>query len=149
MREISRIVIHHSATEDGQTFSWRAIREYHILTRGWLDIGYHAGCELVGTKFECMYGRPIHIIGAHARGSNRGSLGFCFVGNYDIIVPEFEMLEIAAKRVIAPWCLLFGITVDNIIPHNAKSSKTCPGVKFPMATLRDYVWTELKGWNNA
>ena len=149
LRVISKIIIHHSATADGDTFSWRAIRDFHILTRGWLDIGYHAGCELIGDKYECMYGRPDHIVGAHASGHNRGSLGFCFVGNYDHSAPTNEMIGIAARRVLAPWCLTYGITTTDIIGHRDFSSKTCPASRFPMALLRDNVWYEMKGGENA
>ena len=54
-----RIIIHHSATKDGRTFSWSAIRRYHVHTLGWTDIGYHAGIELIGDDFECLFGRAL------------------------------------------------------------------------------------------
>jgi len=134
-----RIIIHHSATADGKTLSWAAIRRYHIHNNMWLDIGYHAGIELVDDEYECLYGRPATMLGAHAAGANFDSLGFCFVGDYDKVAPTPEMLSTAARRVLAPWVVQFGIKVENIKPHSDFSEKTCPGKLFDMGDLRSMV----------
>lgn len=164
----SRIIVHHSATKDGATFSWRAIRYYHMnwavdgttvseatarlaidegghsIKPPFDDVGYQAGGELLGDEYECIYGRPDHISGAHARGHNQDSLGFCFVGNYDLVAPDIKSIQVAAQRVLAPWCRLYGIGLDQIIGHREVSSKTCPGALFDMVALRDEIARELK-----
>lgn len=143
-----RIIIHHSATEDGQTFSWATIRKFHVESRGWLDIGYHAGVELVGPTYECMYGRPASMHGAHTAGKNRDSLGFCFVGNFDLVAPEPERLAVAVRRVIAPWCVQYGLGPEDIFGHRDFSEKTCPGKLFDLDDLR-YMVREAIGRRDA
>jgi len=139
-----KIIIHHSLTRDSDSVSWGAISHYHRAVRGWRDIGYHAGCEDVNGRIECLFGRPWHIEGAHTQGHNRDSLGFCFVGNFDEVEPGANRLVEAVVRVIAPWCMQFDIDPENIRGHNEFSSKTCPGMMFPMDLLREMVRTELE-----
>ena len=126
----SKIVIHHSATKDGTTFSWSAIKRYHVQTLGWQDIGYHAGVELVDDDYFIMFGRPWDMDGAHTIGQNHLALGLCFVGNYDEYEPEDEMLLEGAK-VVRLWRRLYDIPLSNLHKHSEYQNKTCPGELFP------------------
>jgi hypothetical protein len=135
------IIIHHSATPDCDLLSWHAIEQYH-RKQGWSDIGYHAGIEQVRGDYVCLFGRPDTLPGAHTRGQNSRSLGFVFVGNFDDTEPERRMLALAARRVLAPWCLRFDLTPSSIVPHSDYAAKSCPGKRFDMATLRNLVWNE-------
>lgn len=90
-RAWSGLVWHHSASPDGITRDWEAIRRYHtsyrvdsrVVTQAefyrmkeenpgrhfeppWQDIGYHAGSEKVDGKMAFHFGRGINITGAHA-----------------------------------------------------------------------------------
>lgn len=138
-----QIVVHHSATKDSGTVSWNAIRKFHVEQNGWQDIGYHAGIELVGDRYECMVGRSITIPGAHCEGHNKDSLGFCFVGDYDAVAPNPEMLAVAVDRVLAPWCFRFNIPIDRIYGHRQFSPKTCPGKLFSVDMLREMIRAAL------
>ena len=91
-----------------------------------------------------MYGRPWDYIGAHTQGQNTDTLGFCFVGNYDLIEPDPMMLAIAAQRVLAPWCRAFGISPQAIHGHRDYSSKSCPGDLFSVELLIDLVESEME-----
>ena len=137
--KVNKIVIHHSATTDTSSISWSAIRNHHTSVKGWEDIGYHAGCELIGGKYECLYGRPATNSGAHTIGINSSSLGFCFVGNYNHSRPSGDMLRIAAERVIAPWVKLHGLSIADIVPHRDYKETDCPGRLFDINKLRAYV----------
>jgi hypothetical protein len=126
----SKIIIHHSATVDGRTFSWSAIKRYHVQTLGWLDVGYHAGVELVDDDWFAIMGRPWDMDGAHTQGQNGIALGLCFVGNYDLYEPDKDMLVTGAKMVKL-WRKLYGIPVSAIHKHSEYQNKTCPGTLFP------------------
>jgi hypothetical protein len=138
----TEIIIHCSATKDSGTVSWSAIRRYHTEVRGWQDIGYHAGIELVGEKdYEVFLGRPWDKQGAHCRaqGMNGHSLGFCFVGDYDKAEPPVRMLELGAKH-IAAMCRIFKIPVKDVYGHrDFEKNKTCPGKMFSLDVLRYFV----------
>lgn len=134
-----RIIVHHSLTKDSGTVSWNAIRDYHIKTLGWADIGYHAGAENLRGHHEALFGRPWHIPGAHCRGQNHDSLGFVFVGNYDEIEPPDGIL-LAGAKVLKIWMDLFNIEMNRIFTHNYyNANKTCPGSRFDMVRLKNAI----------
>jgi len=141
-----KIIVHHSLTKDSGTVSWGAIRRYHIEQRGWLDVGYHAGVELVENNnisyYETLLGRAWDIPGAHTAGQNNNSLGICFVGNFDIDTPPLAQLQAGAK-LIKYWMSIFRIPFKEIYPHRKFADKTCPGKQFDMNALIDIIkWTQ-------
>lgn len=136
----THIVIHHSLTADSQTVSWGAIRRFHVIDRGWREIGYHFGIELAGPSYEILMGRLPDETGAHAPGYNERSLGVCFVGNFDQDEPSAAQWRTGIKLV--RWAIRhYGIPVDNIIGHREVEgvTKTCPGLRFNLNTFRDDV----------
>jgi hypothetical protein len=139
----TKIVIHHSLTKDSGTVSWSAIHSYHVNEKGWQDIGYHAGIEEANGKFICLYGRPDWLPGAHTKGQNRSSLGFCFVGNYNDSGPGDARMRVAARRVLAPWLIRYGLGVEALVPHNQFASKSCPGRMFNVRRLREICAEEV------
>ncbi|PZU10042.1 N-acetylmuramoyl-L-alanine amidase [Sphingomonas sp.] len=75
-RRINRIVLHCTATREGQFVDAAEIRRWH-QAKGWKDIGYHHVHLLDGTV---QPGRPEVQIGAHAEGFNADSIGVVYVG---------------------------------------------------------------------
>jgi len=144
MNKPRQIVIHHSATKDSASLSWPEIRSYHIENNGWDDIGYHAGIEKYGITYETLLGRPWYVVGAHCPGANSSSLGFVFIGNFEDLSPPRTMLEEAAYRILAPWCLQFAIKPENIVGHRDLRPTKCPGQYFDLPTLRQIVERELR-----
>ena len=79
MRKINEIIVHCTATKEGQHFTVDDVRRWH-LERKFVDIGYHYLVLLDGTIQE---GRPIETIGAHCVGHNAHSIRVCYVGGLD------------------------------------------------------------------
>ena len=79
MRNINKIIIHCTATHEGQSVTAKQVDSWH-KKRGWSGIGYHYLIGLDGTIEE---GRPLEQIGAHTKGQNRNSIGVCYVGGLD------------------------------------------------------------------
>lgn len=84
--EIDAIVIHCSATKEGQDIGVKEIRQMH-LARGFSDIGYNFVIRLDGTIEE---GRSLDVYGAHCntagvsgKSYNKHSIGICYVGGLD------------------------------------------------------------------
>lgn len=75
-RNITEIIVHCTATPEGEDFSVAQIRAVH-LARGFSDIGYH---YLIGRDGTIYKGRDESIAGAHCSGHNTISIGVCYVG---------------------------------------------------------------------
>lgn len=79
MRKINKIIIHCSATREGEDISAAVIDRWH-RDRGWSGIGYHYVVSLNG---NIEYGRPIDKQGAHVKDHNKGSIGICYIGGVE------------------------------------------------------------------
>lgn len=78
-RTINEIIVHCTATPEGQDATVKSIREGH-LRRGFSDIGYHYVIYRDGTVHD---GRDVNISGAHCTGHNQHSIGVCYVGGLE------------------------------------------------------------------
>jgi N-acetyl-anhydromuramyl-L-alanine amidase AmpD len=78
-KNIRRIVLHCTATREGQDIDAATIKRWH-LRQGWSDIGYHFVIRLDGTIEK---GRPEQTPGSHVKGFNTGSIGVVYVGGLD------------------------------------------------------------------
>jgi N-acetylmuramoyl-L-alanine amidase len=76
MRQIDQIILHCSATPEGRDHSAADIDRWH-RGMGWTSIGYHYVIRLNGVVER---GRPVSVIGAHARNWNASSIGICYIG---------------------------------------------------------------------
>lgn len=60
-----------------------AIQRYHVSANGWNDIGYNFLVDPFGQIFEGRVGGiDANVVGAHARGFNRGAVGVALLGDY-------------------------------------------------------------------
>ena len=79
MRKVNKIIIHCTATVEGNNVSAGTIRQWH-LRRGWSDVGYH---YIIGIDGEIQSGRSVQMQGAHTRSFNEDSIGIAYVGGLD------------------------------------------------------------------
>ena len=78
-RKIDKIIIHCSASKEGQNMTVGQIDKMH-RQRGFACIGYHYVIYLDGSIHE---GRDISKVGAHTTGYNINSIGICYIGGLD------------------------------------------------------------------
>ena len=126
MRLIKEIIIHCSATREGQDISVDTIRKWHVEGRGWSDIGYHLYVDING---EIHGGRDIAKIGAHSKGQNRNSIGICYCGGVetDGKTPKDTRLDCQKEALTAVLRTLKAMYPEAIIhSHNDFARKACP-----------------------
>lgn len=93
---IKRIVIHCTATREGQDVTAATIRSWH-KKQGWSDIGYHYVIRLGGSVEK---GRPDNVVGSHVRGWNTGSIAIVYVGGLDASGKAKDTRTPAQKRAL-------------------------------------------------
>lgn len=76
-RNIKEIIVHYTATPEGEDYTVEQIRDWHVNGNGWSDIGYH---WVIYRDGSIHAGRPEHISGAHCTNHNSVSIGVCYVG---------------------------------------------------------------------
>lgn len=125
MRDINKIILHCSATREGQDISTETIRGWHVNERGWSDIGYHYVILLDGTVDKA---RPVERQGAHVRGHNKGSIGICYVGGCDADMnPKDTRTDLQKDSLTELISYLMDSYEDATLHgHNEFSSKACP-----------------------
>lgn len=124
MRKIDKIILHCSATKEGQPFTVEDIDTWH-KTRGFARIGYHHVVYLDGSVHK---GRDESLIGAHCLGQNATSIGVCYIGGLDsqgkpkdTRTPQQKMALdklIEELKTKYPQAKVFG--------HNEFAAKACP-----------------------
>lgn len=127
MRAINKIIVHCSATREGQDISSDTIKRWHVDGRGWSDIGYHY-CILLNGIVEV--GRPIGRSGAHTIGQNKNSIGICYIGGVeeDGKTPKDTRTEEQKISLINLIRTLKSIYGDDIVVHGHRdfAAKACP-----------------------
>jgi len=92
MRKLNKIIIHCTATPKGRPVTTEDLYKWHVVERGWKDIGYHFFIDLDGCLHEC---RPLEQTGAHCKGQNWDSIGIAYAGgmNEENTEPEDTRTE--------------------------------------------------------
>ena len=125
MRLVKEIIIHCSATREGQQVSVDTIRDWH-LAKGWNNIGYHFYIDLDGTINK---GRDIDKIGAHCKGHNRNSIGICYCGGVeaDGKTPKDTRTQEQKDSLLNVLKTLKAMYPEAVIySHNEFANKACP-----------------------
>ena len=126
MRKIDKIIIHCSATREGQDIPVETIRKWHVEGRGWSDIGYHFYIDINGKIWK---GRDIQKIGAHCSGNNRSSIGICYCGGVEVDgkTPKDTRTASQKESLLSVLKTLKAMFPDaSIYSHNEFANKACP-----------------------
>lgn len=129
MRAINKIIIHCSATPEGQDFTVQQIRQWHTTPKpkgnGWSDIGYHFVIYRDGSVHK---GRPLEQIGAHTLGYNANSIGICYIGGCATDGSpkdtRTEAQKLALVKLVAELKARF--PKATVHGHNEYAAKACP-----------------------
>jgi N-acetylmuramoyl-L-alanine amidase len=125
LREISKIIVHCTATPEGRHTTIEDVRRWH-LDRGWSDIGYHFLIYLDGSVHA---GRPIEKPGAHTKGHNKESIGIAYVGGVDKV--NFKAKDTRTeeqKEALVDMLEYFKIAHPDAVIHGHRdfANKACP-----------------------
>ena len=126
MRQINKLIVHCSATREGQNIPVETIRKWHVEGRGWSDIGYHFYIDLEGNIFK---GRDIAKMGAHCKGHNRNSIGICYCGGVetDGKTPKDTRNYQQIEALLCVLRTLKAMYPEAVIhSHNDFANKACP-----------------------
>lgn len=115
-RYITRIVLHCTATREGQPVSIADIDRWH-KAKGWSGIGYNYLVDLHG---DVKLGRPEIMVPAHVFGWNADSLGHVYAGGLDSQgTPKDTRTEAqkAGQRRIIEDCIKHYPSIVDICGH--------------------------------
>ena len=131
MTEIKNIIVHCSATREGDdSINAEVIDQWH-KKRGWKGIGYHF-VVLIDGSIET--GRMINKCGAHTKGMNCSSIGVCYIGGVESERNEdgkYEAKDTRTPEQIATLLELLRL-LKKIYPeakingHRDFAAKACP-----------------------
>ena len=123
-RTVNKIILHCSATKEGQNFTTTDIECWH-KKRGFAKIGYHFVIYLDGSVHN---GRDISEIGAHVTGQNANSIGICYIGGLDAKGKAKDTRTDAQKAALKTLVndLLAKFPSATIHGHNEFANKACP-----------------------
>jgi hypothetical protein len=146
-KDWTAVVIHHSATENGNAAIFDRIhREYNH----WKGVGYDFvignGTDSGDGEVEVTFRWQRQIPGAHCGGTpgnwaNEDGIGICLVGNFDHTTPTTRQMQTLA-RLIRFLQKRYKISESRIYGHNSTPGArvtNCPGAKFPMSTLKQML----------
>jgi N-acetylmuramoyl-L-alanine amidase len=143
-RAWSAIIVHHSATDEGNA---AIIDKWHRENNGWNGVGYDFvignGTNSGDGEVEPTYRWRDQLTGAHAGGTpgnwaNEEGIGICLVGDFNRSTPTTRQMD-SLVRLIRFLQQRYGIPKSRIYGHGSTPgghSTDCPGRRFPMSWLK-------------
>jgi N-acetyl-anhydromuramyl-L-alanine amidase AmpD len=141
-RNWNSIVLHHSATAEGDVASIDAVhrRQRDPSGKPWLGIGYHFvvgnGQKMGDGEVQPTFRWHQQLPGAHAglRDYNERGIGICLIGNFEQSVPTAKQLA-AARALVKTLAERYAISRKRVVRHQDVHSTACPGRFFPMSEV--------------
>ena len=138
-----RIIVHHTATPNTADLSQdaaerlaRAIQNFHMDRRGWIDTGQHftisrGGFTLEGRhrSLEVLHGGTEQVEGAHCTGQNVLAVGIENEGTYTVGEPPGQLWD-RLRELCAYICQQYEIQPTEIYGHRDFKDTACPGDAF-------------------
>lgn len=126
-RYIKELILHCTATQEGQEVTTAQIDKWH-KAQGWAEIGYHYVIYLDGTVHK---GRDEQKAGAHCEGHNSNSIGISYVGGVDKHNKpkdtRTKAQKLAMYKLVQQLLKKYNLTIDNVYCHNNyTNAKACP-----------------------
>lgn len=136
------IVLHHSATPDGDVDSIHAAHRQRKDRAGrpWLGIGYHFvignGQGMPDGLIEPTFRWRKQIQGAHAGVAqyNEAGIGICLIGNFQEQPPTPRQLR-ASRELVELLASRYEVPKHNILRHGSLAPTECPGRHFHLSEL--------------
>ncbi len=143
---VRKLVVHHTAspTNPSDPAGWvRKTYEYHVLGRGYSDMGYNFMIDHRGRIYEGRWARAyaggethtgqnpegLGVIGGHALGMNTGSVGICLIGDFTTGRPT----QVAINSLV--WLLAWECWVHQIDPMGSDRYVSLLGVEKTFANI--------------
>lgn len=130
MNGIQAITVHHDGmppeiirTQAEAASRLELIRNSHVQSRGWADIGYHL---IVDPQGRIWQGRPMNLQGAHVKDCNPHNLGVLMMGNFEEQHPTREALA-TLDQLLAQQAMVNRVPFSAIRTHQEWASTACPG----------------------
>jgi N-acetyl-anhydromuramyl-L-alanine amidase AmpD len=138
-----KIIVHHTATPNVTDFSRaaadrlaRAIQNFHMDRRGWIDTGQHFTISRGGFMLEGRH-RSLEVLrigrqqveGAHCTGQNIIAVGIENEGIYTTERPPEQLLA-RLRELCAFICQQYGVRPTEIFGHRDFKDTACPGDAF-------------------
>ena len=136
MREITKIIVHCSATKPSMNIGASEIDSWH-KERGFNCIGYH---YVITREGKLEKGRHIGRSGAHCKGHNYNSIGVCLVGGLDENGGACDNFTDAQKKTLIDTLNFLTTTFDcSVLGH-----RDIPGVQksCPCFDVREFYYGE-------
>lgn len=151
MRTIKKIHIHHVAAGiamfDGSNYTdlKQLLRKWHVIERGWSDIGYH---KIIYPDGKIDTARKLSKKPASIKWHNRGAIAICLWGNFDKDVIKAKQYS-ALITLTKDYMEQFNLKASDIIFHrDINTKKSCPGKNIPKADFIDNLMLYEKIFGN-
>jgi hypothetical protein len=146
-KDWTAIVIHHSATENGNAAIFDRM---HREENHWDGVGYDFvignGTNSGDGQVEVTFRWKQQRTGAHCGGTpnnwaNVDGIGICLVGDFEHTTPTPRQLQ-SLSKLVHFLQKRYGIPRDRIFGHRntpGARATACPGTRFPMANFKQML----------